>query len=358
VYDISLLSNLPSSVTELLPLEPLPIRVQPLFSIGVHDIDHLSRKQSADTSASKNLEDGNYGWVACTTDDVLAMKKDMFDLHVTIPPLYSANAKERAWPRIQTSGGAEVKATQRDFRRYRTLRQCMQRYGVQSRAWTSYFPQPLSSGKMKSSQLEEYHDEDDQSPLLPILNSQETFDDASSSIDETLIEPQTWTALAYTSFMWWASAGEKRTDLDEEAEHDSALFSTFPGYSDASRGLVRGMSPGPVMTGSGLLTDGASGAAPEMAIIAYFQRLTGQILGTLAALVDDSDAEDADVGGNGDGEGGGGVILVTSEDMSSMGLDGWSENDRSFVKELVEFYWGRKADVQGGRVECCGVRIV
>ena len=43
--------------------------------------------------------------------------------------------------------------------------------------------------------------------------------------------------------------------------------------------------------------------------------------------------------------------------MSRMGLDIWSENDRDFVRELVALYWGRRADVRAGRVECCGVRI-
>lgn len=52
-----------------------------------------------------------------------------------------------------------------------------------------------------------------------------------------------------------------------------------------------------------------------------------------------------------------GEIFVSSEDMARMGLDIWSEADRHFVQELVEFYWGRKAEVQGAVVECCGVRI-
>jgi hypothetical protein len=44
VYDISILSNIPSSIADLLPLEPLPTRLKPLFSVGVHDIDTLAQK--------------------------------------------------------------------------------------------------------------------------------------------------------------------------------------------------------------------------------------------------------------------------------------------------------------------------
>ena len=41
-----------------------------------------------------------------------------------------------------------------------------------------------------------------------------------------------------------------------------------------------------------------------------------------------------------------------------MGLDVWSQADREFVEELVALYWGRRAEVQVARVECCGVRIL
>ena len=44
VYNISILSNIPSSIVDLIPLEPLPTRLPPLFSVGVHDIDDLSQR--------------------------------------------------------------------------------------------------------------------------------------------------------------------------------------------------------------------------------------------------------------------------------------------------------------------------
>ena len=99
----------------------------------------------------------------------------------------------------------------------------------------------------------------------------------------------------------------------------------------------------------------------EMAIIAYFHRLTALMLGTLSRVVDEADD---DTGSDDDARQNStandkvpGIVFVASEDMARMGLDIWSEADRRFVKELVDFYWGRKAEVQGARVECCGVRI-
>ena len=129
----------------------------------------------------------------------------------------------------------------------------------------------------------------------------------------------------------------------------------------------------------------------EMVVIAYFHRFTTLILGSLAEIIDRADDDDdgddgssiaaSSTGGavsthlgrsGGDGDGGGvsdgnglgrhggeegEAISITSEDISKMGLDPWSESDRVFVEELVGFYWGRRASVRGVGVECCGVRV-
>lgn len=292
-------------------------------------------------------EDGmDYGWVACTTDDILSTKEHLFNVLVTLPARHANRAKEKVWPRMEKRRGVEIRATQRDLRRYHTLRRELRRYAGHYGAGS-----PRSGGG----------DDSEQGLLLPIENLQETFDEASSTIDEKLIEPQSWSALAYSSFMWWASAGEQRTDLDEEAEHDSALLRESGYYPDGSPRRPR----------SSRVTSNTAGteAAPaglEVAVIAYFHRLTSLILRTLADVVEASE-------GDGDGDGGGDrdedehqvnddqrhqeAVFVTSEDMARMGLDLWSDGDRKFVEEMVGLYWGRKAEVQRARVECCGIRI-
>lgn len=337
VYDISILSGIPSSVADLIPLEPLPNRLQPLFAVGVHDIQTLVQGSRLASKPKDNLtDDMGFGWVACTTDDILATKEHLFDALITIPPLYTKQAREKVWPKIEIKKGTEVKATQRDLRRYQTLRRGLRRYGVRSRGQSPF--EPFSSASRTEVQ-----------EALPIENAQETFDDASSTSDEKLIEPQSWSAVAYSSFMWWASAGEKRTDLEEEAEHDATLLRSLGNQRDDSPNRPRSSRMSPGMPGT---EDSPTGL--EMAIIAYFHRLTALILRTLAEIIENSDEDEDEQSGKGPEQA---VIFVTSEEMSRMGLDIWSEGDRKFVKELVDFYWGRKAEVQRARVECCGVRI-
>ena len=304
-----------------------------------------------------------YGWVACTTDDVLSLKDHLFDTLVTIPPSFSKQAKEKIWPRVEVKKVLDIKATQRDLRRYRTLRRELLR-----------FPSGHSRHASKYPSSEQTSD-------LPFENTQETYDDASSTLEAQLAEPQSWSALAYSSFMWWASAGEKRTDLDEEADHDAALLRHFDSHRSDSADRPRSVRKSPGRS-PGMEGMDAAPAELEMTIIGYFPRLTALILKTLSDIIDTSDYSDMDpdiagnavesAGENGHEYGNGGrkrqkrsdkdvddadAVFVSSEDMSRMGLDIWSESDREFVRELVAFYWGRKANVRGGRVECCGVRI-
>ena len=405
VYNISILSNIPSSVTELIPLEPLPTRLQPLFSVGIHDIDELSHKgrHKADS------QDPGYGWVACSTDDVLTIKSDIYDVLVNIPPAHTKQAREKAWPHVKDSVGQELKASQRDLRRYRTLRASIKRQYPRINTASPVSGRTRPS-KDASALLSDGDLSDDENAPLITRQSRDLFSDASSTHDERLIEPLSWSALAYNGFMWWASAGEKRAGLEEEIEHDSAMFRDFErGYTDTpgtarsrSRGAARRGSTPTLVPSAPLMTDGASFSAPEMAIIAFFHRLTAVILGSLAKIVESADADaDADVdheaepefntetalqpadgaaeerptqapsttpSGPPEVEVNGQTqdrsahakppIYVTSEDMTRMGLDVWSDADKRFVEELVELYWGRRAEVQGGRIECCGVRIL
>lgn len=254
-----------------------------------------------------------------------------------------------------------MKATQRDARRYRGLRRDLQSYYSASSRPPSSSPYPV-----RYTDIQDRNDAT--TPLLPLpsLEQATTADGEAISSSPTddeqfILEPQSWSALAYSSFMWWASAGEKRTDLEEESEYDSSLL--------ANLGSGEGYSPS-MRRGSDAAGDGGGVVGFEMAVIGYFHRLTVLILRTLSDVVDANDGGSVSVSENRDGsqdrgEGRGGteegeeeLVEIASDDMTKMGLDVWSESDRAFVEELVEFYWGRKARVQGGRVECCGVRVL
>ena len=400
VYDISILSNIPSSVSDMIPLEPLPSRIIPLFSVGLHDIGALSQPAHPET---------DYGWIACSTDGVLAHKPQLYDVLVTIPPTHTQHASSKVWPTLQSAAGAPVLASQRDLRRFHTLRRSLRRWLPRSRSVSPYTSRTrILTGTSTHPTPTAAHAAAD-ADRRSSLPGPEAFEDgdedagAGAGAAERLVEPLSWSALAYDSFLWWASAGERRADHELEAERDAALFRDFgtppPGYPSADGGSSggrrasaqvanghggspersrrRSVSPRVDTPGAGgagaVMTDGTP-AAPEMAVVAYFHRLTARILATLAQVVERADAtagEEAESADGPepsdeqrerrplrDGAGADAPVVVESEDVVRMGLDVWSEGDRRFVEELVDFYWGRKAEVQGGRVDCCGIRIL
>ncbi|KAL9040219.1 MAG: hypothetical protein Q9180_002044 [Flavoplaca navasiana] len=350
-YNISILSTLPSTLHDLLPLSPLPTRLRPLFSVGVHDIPVL-KTGSRNSAAQENLASQGqaYGWVACTTDGILSTKDHLYDVLVTLPSPSSMdheNQTNKTWPRIQVKEAVNTRATQRDARRYRVLRQDLSHYHS-------------SSSRPPSSQqpaVEQYTDnpspDNDSAPLLSSLSHLPTDPNPPPpEPDQTdILESQSWSAVAYNSFMWWASAGEARTD-GEEAEYDSSLLANNldPTGETPSPGLSRGRT----MSG-GQEGDGRIGF--EMAVIGYFHRLSVLILRTLSDIIDAANDEDSLDGGSVAGRGEAEVV-VEVDDMTRMGLDIWSESDRVFVEELVDFYWGKKALVKGGSLECCGIRVL
>ncbi|KAL3425924.1 hypothetical protein PVAG01_02715 [Phlyctema vagabunda] len=333
VYNISILSNIPLAVNELLAPTAPPQRLRPLFSIGVHDIPLLEedlKASKAPTDASEpsdEREENGNGWIACTTDSILAMKSALYDVLITMPPAYSSSATDKVWPKVESPQGIEMKATQRDLRRYRALR-----WGLSRHTSPPSSPEPRHS-------------------------SSGTRDDPMLDIPETdgIVEPVSWSALAYSGFMWWASAGEgQRLDIESESENDSDLLS----------GLTLSHTPG-----GGTSTTRTS-AAQETAIIAYFHRLSGQFLTTISDIVDATDSDD-DAGNHEEddededqeegealiGAQHGPAVYVTSNDVARMGLDVWSAGDHAFVEDLAHLYFGRRAQVEGKNIDVCGVRI-
>ncbi|KAA8568377.1 hypothetical protein MFRU_029g00950 [Monilinia fructicola] len=369
VYDISVLSNIPLAVSDLLEPTAPPQRLRPLFSIGVHDIPLLEddlkaskrRATSEDTIQTDGRDEPGCGWIACTTDSILATKTRLYDVLITMPPPQASTFTAKVWPKIEYSpGGVELKATQRDLRRYKAL------------SWgLSRTPQPASPNistsrrASTSSYLEQFP------PPTDLNSSTSTLpprDDPMLDIPDTdsITEPVSWSALAYSGFIWWASAGEQRLHSQEEWEADSALLSSPH-------------APNPVST-SLFASNGIPTAETEMGIIAYFHRLTSQILTILSDIIDASDSDDereddsqshnhsspllnrGHSGGGGDAanedeEDGMSCVFISSTDMERMGLDFWSAGDYLFVEEVVKEYFGRRAKIEGRGVDVCGVRI-
>lgn len=279
-----------------------------------------------------------HGWIACSTDSILAMKDTLYDVLITLPPLYSEDATKKVWPKVESPKGVEMKATQRDLRRFKALR-----WGLSNH--TSAPSSPLLR-----------HSTESLEPSTPRTPSHfQPRDDPMLDMPDTdnIIEPLSWSALAYSGLMWWASAGEQRPYSEEEAEADASLLS---GLSLAPS------TPLTPKTSRSMASLRASEAAnKEMGIIAYFHRLTTQILTTLSDIVDVTDSDDEREDGDADGEEldeeTGPSVYVSSADVLRMGLDVWSASDHAFIEEIAKEYFGRKAIIEGRNLDVCGIRI-
>lgn len=321
-------------------------------------------------------------WIACSTDSVLSMKPDLYDILITLPPSYSQHANERVFPTISlvdrsntkhnANQTVSLKATQRDARRYAMLRRGLRQFS---------------------------HDRS--------VSPDTAESDADSTYSSSpVVEPLSWTRLAYTSFIWWASAGENRDGLSEEEEEhqieqDTRLLASVESLAYPSTNTVR----------RSMYSEDHGQEAPEVALVAYFRRLTSQIFFTLAGAIDRHDSDGRGANDPGDsytdtpyledmtnedtdmslsmsrqsisGDDGNTPLLrqrshashtdrrsvcenretddpitITIADMAEMGLDVWSATDRIFVEELVSLWWGRSAYVDSARIRCCGISIL
>jgi hypothetical protein len=225
--------------------------------VGVSDIPLLETE--AKTHGS---------WVACTTDEILHMKTGLYDLVVTLPPVYNVDA----WPKLETSAGTPVLATQRDLVRYRGLKR-----------WIG--------GGAGSGEEEE-----------------------SGRREESVCEPMSWREIAYTGFLWWASAGEKRSE----------------GEGDEGRPLLEEDGEEEAPQKDGCL---------EAEVVAYFQGMTDALLAGIAEVVEDAE----------EGE----VVVFGCEEVERLGLDK-GETDAAFVKAVCERYFSREARVEVEGWSCLG----
>ncbi|KAL2160534.1 hypothetical protein VTH06DRAFT_1222 [Thermothelomyces fergusii] len=428
VYDISVLSNIPLSVCDVIdPAAPVQ-RLRPLFCVGVHDLSDLLEYQTTmkrgrptvdPDDYPNNSEDANSGWVACTTDSILAMKEGLWDMLITMPPPHSSKAKQRVWPTVECPKGVPVKATQRDLRRFRSLCLGLARLATRPPSLNTRSSHSEASGSP--------------TPALRLFKTTGSRSGTTAEDTDAIVEPVTWAALAYNGFMWWASAGEKRhsEELDEQAHDASLLADLIPPVSPVvpqqqqqrSRDRRPSITAAAASSGSGMIPslasltarpldepegtqngdDGSEAQARiELALVAYFHRLTTTVLSVLADIVDSTDDDDlldlnlndgheaytseydspvsaaassgggggestrllgptaraaAAAAGSGDERDSMGWVRVDSDALAEMGLDVWSQADADFVREVSVRYFNRRAHVETKGVEVCGLRV-
>ncbi|PSR94217.1 hypothetical protein BD289DRAFT_405096 [Coniella lustricola] len=333
VYDISILANIPSSVIDLLDPSAPPQRLRPLFTIGVHDIpflmaDNAKRPGPTPEQPSSPLGHASSGWIACTTDSILAMKDELWDVLITMPQTHAANPRMKAWPTVEFSQGKPLKATQRDLRRFRTLKAGLRRLASATSSPIVHGDDNVAANGAldRPSALSNRQSRLSTSSFQPIpISSNDQDSDSLSDAADKIVEPMTWTSLAYSGFIWWASAGEQgQSDEAEEAVHDNGLLadlipSPSPGHppqqqqqrrpsgsfnvtgmsgavNESATSLIarRSTTIDGFVPGWGEQTDGEDEdrARVELSIITYFHRLTASVLGTLAEIVAATDDEE------------------------------------------------------------------
>ncbi|OAR00407.1 hypothetical protein LLEC1_01350, partial [Akanthomyces lecanii] len=382
VYNLSVLSNIPLSIADELPPSSTSTRLRPLFTIGVHDIPFLVEDHQAAKRQSLNPDaddESGCGWIACTTDSILAVKDTLWDMLITIPLEQTTNGNEKAWPLVECPRGTPIKATQRDLRRFSALRAGLAQ---------------LAAAEDQDVQRPDSHASDPSPARLSTSHSARLVREEDDESMDQIVEPPSWSALAYNGFMWWASAGEQiRSEEQEESTRDAALLADLGGSGPSMH-----MPQSPSRTDLTLTDSVASltrhnasadgDATIELAIIAYFHRLTTQIVSVLADVVestdeaypsddperytDEDDEDEADLllpgrDSNRDVDGSADTqqeeeelldaIKVDSHAMESMGLDVWSASDAVFVRDLAQRYFGRVATIETKGVEVCGVRV-
>ena len=328
MYNTSVLATIPPSVSDLL-INP-PNRLRTLFSVGVNDIPMLERlSQPIHDNASSTLIDPDAvdeeGWVACTTDAVLALKPHLYDILVTLPHqnAYPSTATSKSnpvkiptgnnHPTLTSSSGDLVKPTIRDLRRWKRLR--------------LELPLPKPSGPDPE------------------------FDDLSYY--------RTWTEFICSGLFWWATAGEANYSEDfdsNDAEDDYFLAETPARRGTLGEGVpllersdtmdsLANIDNFRTRTRSDTLMSRTSGfGEADVGVMVYFHRMTARMVSTLSAIIDSNELAEED-----------GVeetpaTKVAHEDLMRMGLD-WTE--REFVREMCMTWFGRGVVYDKNRSDCC-----
>lgn len=329
VYNTSVLATLPPSISDLLVNEPNRLRT--LFSVGISDIPmlELSSDSLADTATINTIASSDtvheQGWVACTTDVVLALKPHLYDILITLPhqnafpPIPSSTVKipqGNNHPTLTTSTGEILLPTLRDLRRWKRL--------------LLEIPMPRPSGP----------DPD--------------FDDLSYE--------RTWTEFICSGLFWWATAGE--ASLAEEFDIHESEDDYFLTERPARRGTFGDEVPllqrsdttesfiTPVIDtrsstrtrSDTLLSKTAGFAEADVGVMVYFHRMTARMVSSLSAIIDANELAEERVDGETP------ATKVSMEDLMRLGID-WSE--RGFVREMCLTWFGREVTYENHRSECC-----
>lgn len=280
--------------------------IQPVYSIGVNDIDWLKSLINSDPENHRNTS-----FIASSTDEILLFKSTLYDISVQFNQPHHVATKvpkvflvEAAIPGSKNTD--PLRATQRDLKRFKVL--------------ATEFNLCNEDGELKCPNAAKLTDEAVDSTEDP----QQTTESDGVPWWQEVSEPASWRQLAWSGFYWWASAGENEK-IEEEQEVDGLKEMGDYNKNEVERSLV---------------------------LVGYFQNLTKRIFTTIADIINNENEEDSK--DNDDSELVDKTIWIEPADIFEMGLDPYSKQDAEFVVKLIQVWWNRKAQV-GSKLSnlCC-----
>ncbi|KAK6438695.1 hypothetical protein LTR95_005100 [Oleoguttula sp. CCFEE 5521] len=283
----------------------------PLFSVGLPDIGHLQ-------SATKS-------WIACTTEKVLTEKYDVYDIVVDLSP--DNRRPQHPWPEIRGARSSYIRATQRDARRFVGLQRELIRHCRSTSSASDIDEDGTDEGNKVAARRES------------VLRSEEGNLSYNPSAVSALIESETWTAAAYNSLLWWASATDADETESEESVADSALLKdiTLPNF----------------LTSTAPNEDKIFARRSQSQIVAllvrtYFRRWTERLITVIDRVIETHEAQGVNEY----------YCEFSVDDLRSMGLDEWSPGDRRFVRDFVWLRFATRVVFEGEEGwEICGVKV-
>ncbi|VEU22663.1 DEKNAAC103448 [Brettanomyces naardenensis] len=313
VYCLSLISSIPKEILSTLrksgikDIGALEFHA-PIYNLCVDDIDFL-----------KGLD---FGFVACTTDQIILEKPQLYDYCVRLPA--SKNGSEA--PEILAADQKSSQlASHRDHETFEVVKELLG----------------------KEEETESDTSEADHSEADPLIDASENIDSSSEvsycpySYYGSVSEGPSIREMIWKGLNWWATAGESSQELGEEFQLEASYFSGIAGEADADKVDV------------------------IIALVGYFQKLTTRLFNMLVEVVLNNESDvtservfEADSELSSDSNepllsSDASTVWIQPQDMYEMGLDPYSRGDCEFVRELVKFWWGKDAKIGGGCAKLC-----
>ena len=306
MYSLSLISSIPKKLkrqlmkSDVRNMDEIEFNL-PLYNLCINDIDFV-----------KNIPGG---FLACTTDQILLEKRDLYDYCVRIP---SNLGRGGAKPAIFSSQEAStsIHATHRDLEAFLLVEQFIE-------ASTALGDAEMDTSRASFTSMS--------SLITPVVSSagqkraSQTTDGDPYYIE--LAEKISLQEMIWQGISWWATAGESSKEIDEKYTLENALFQDLA-EADATPDKIDII----------------------ISLIGYFQRKTERLFVFLIELMLN---EDSDAFNEHGVEGSSATVYIHPHDMLEMGLDPYSSTDCKLLQELVHVWWGRDADVGGVCARMC-----